>query len=78
MARPPDGVRTAAGKLEEAATALAEMKLPKKSPWRRRASELLLVKEQIVDVWQELELLVLELAPEPEPEPESAQSKPAQ
>lgn len=79
MAKPPKEVETAAEKLEQAAEALEKMKLSEKSPWAKRESELRLVKEQIIDVRQELAFLELELKPEPEPQSEqpTGQRKPA-
>jgi hypothetical protein len=76
MAKPPEEVKTAAERLEEAVKALAEMKLPENSPWGKRESELRLVKEQIIDVRQELVFLELELKPEPEPQSEQSTGQP--
>jgi len=71
MARTPGGFDEAAEKLDEATTELvsAIRKVdgwPELDPWRKRSNDLSLLKEQIVDIRQQLELLKLEVAREPD------------
>jgi hypothetical protein len=71
MAQPPAGLSEAAERLDQATTELERTidevaKLPEKATWRQRSDDLGLLKEQVVDIRQQLELLKLELAREPE------------
>jgi hypothetical protein len=60
----PTGVTNACTKLDEASAALktAIDELADSSPWHRRKSNLDLLKEEIVDVRQQLEMLKLQVA----------------